>query len=229
MAGLILALDCALDRLTVLLADEGGEPVAEIERGPGAWRGETVVEELRALRARAGFDWRDLEALAVCVGPGSFTGVRTAVAVARGLALAAGLPVHPVSTLEGLAAAAGGDDRRPLVAVMRGRRGEFHFQPFDPGAAATAPPASLPAQELALRLDPGIRVVGFALDELRRVTSPGIAWIELRPEARTVLAAVRARRARGEAPQPGFAVRPLYLRAPDANPLAGRPLVAAMA
>lgn len=229
MGGLILALDCVRDRLTVALAREEGGPIAEIARGPGTWRGETVIEELCAFRERTGFDWRDLEALAVCVGPGSFTGVRTAVAAARGLALASGLAVHPVSVLEGLAAKAQRADGRPVMAVVRGRRGEFYAQPFDPDAMATAPPAALPPQELAVRLEPGSRVVGPELDELRDAAGDGIEWVEIRPGARTVLAAAFARRARGEAPQPGFSVRPLYLRAPDANPLAGRPLVAAMA
>lgn len=115
---LILAFDTATDVATSALVDDGevlGERVS---------RAVTVLEDLDALLRQAGAHTRDLDALAVGVGPGSFTGVRMGLATARGLALGLELPVAGVSTLAALAAGAPGatpviDARRREVFVLR--------------------------------------------------------------------------------------------------------------
>ncbi len=79
--------------------------------------------------------------IAVNHGPGSFTGLRSAVAAARGLALAAGLPVLAVGSLEALAAAVPSYASGTLVAAMDARRGQVYAQAFDhrrPAAVRTA-------------------------------------------------------------------------------------------
>ncbi len=67
---------------------------------------------------------QQLEGVAVTRGPGSFTGLRIGMAVAKGLALAHGLPLIGVSTLD-VVAAAQGHDRRPLCAVLEAGRGRI--------------------------------------------------------------------------------------------------------
>ncbi|MFP4360599.1 MAG: tRNA (adenosine(37)-N6)-threonylcarbamoyltransferase complex dimerization subunit type 1 TsaB, partial [Alphaproteobacteria bacterium] len=88
----LLALDCSGDRRSVALA-AGGAVVAA--RGEAGARGhaERLVPLLEETRAEAGWTWSSLDQLAVAVGPGSFTGVRIAVAAARALALALDRPV----------------------------------------------------------------------------------------------------------------------------------------
>ena len=71
---------------------------------------------------RAGLGWDDLEAIAVGVGPGAFTGLRIGVTTARALAHAAGLPLRPVSSLAALAAGIDADER---LAVIDAKRGEL--------------------------------------------------------------------------------------------------------
>src|SRR3989454_1277192 len=116
---LILAFDTATDVATSALVSDG-----EV-LGERTSRAVTVLEDVDALLRQAGAHTRELEGLAVGVGPGSFTGVRIGLATARGLAFALGVPVAGVSTLDALAAGAPGavpivDARRHEVFVLQG-------------------------------------------------------------------------------------------------------------
>ena len=111
---LILAFDTATDRATSALVADGevlGERVS---------RASTVLEAIDALLRQAGAHASDLEALAVGLGPGSFTSTRIGLAAARGLALGLDLPVAGVSTLAALEAGAPG-----AVAVIDAKRSEI--------------------------------------------------------------------------------------------------------
>jgi tRNA threonylcarbamoyladenosine biosynthesis protein TsaB len=76
-----------------------------------------VLEDVDALLREAGVGARELDALAVGIGPGSFTGVRMGLAAARGLALSLDIPVAGVPTLAALAA--GAPDAVPLIDAKR--------------------------------------------------------------------------------------------------------------
>lgn len=95
---------------------------------------ERLVPMLEEVLAEGGIGWRDLAALAVCTGPGNFTGVRIAVAAARGLALGLGVPAIGVTVFE--ARAAGLD--WPVTVVEDARRGEIYVQRFPGGTAHLA-------------------------------------------------------------------------------------------
>src|SRR5262249_2772028 len=101
-AMLILAFDTATDVAASALVDDG-----EV-LGERTSRAVTLLEDVDALLRQAGTQTRDIDALAVGIGPGSFTGVRIGLATARGLALALGIPVAGVSTLDALEAGAPG-------------------------------------------------------------------------------------------------------------------------
>lgn len=88
---------------------------------------ERLIPMLEELLASAGLTWPDLDALAVGTGPGNFTGVRIAVAAARGLSLSLGVPAIGVTTLEARAYGL----PRPLAVVEDARRGEIYLQEFD--------------------------------------------------------------------------------------------------
>ena len=114
---LILAFDTATDVATSALVDDG-----EV-LGERASRAVTLLEDVDALLRQGGARPRDLDALVVGTGPGSFTGVRIGLAAARGLALSLDLPVAGVSTLDALAEGAPGalpviDARRREVFVL---------------------------------------------------------------------------------------------------------------
>jgi tRNA threonylcarbamoyl adenosine modification protein YeaZ len=119
---LILAFDTATDVATSALVDDG-EVLAE-----RASRALTLLEDVDALLRQGGAHPRDLDALAVGTGPGSFTGVRIGLAVARGLALSLELEGAGVSTLDALSAGAPGAlpvidaRRREVFSVVDGER-----------------------------------------------------------------------------------------------------------
>src|SRR4051812_30240035 len=99
---LTLAFDTATQVATSALVDDG-----EL-LGERSSRAQTLLEDVDALLRQAGAHPRDVDVLAVGIGPGSFTGVRIGLAVARGLALALDVGGAGVSTLDALAAGATG-------------------------------------------------------------------------------------------------------------------------
>ena len=83
-----------------------------------------------ALLAEAGVAKSQLDAVAVGRGPGAFTGVRLAIALAQGIALALDRPVVPVSTLAALAARAPGSGPAQILAAIDARMGEVYSAAF---------------------------------------------------------------------------------------------------
>ena len=117
---LILAFDTATDVATSALVEDG-EVLGERTSRP-----QSLLAEIDALLTAAGRDPSDLAAIVVGTGPGSFTGTRIGLSVARGLALALDLPVAGVSTLDALSTVTSG-----AFAVVDARRGEvFVHGPF---------------------------------------------------------------------------------------------------
>ncbi len=104
-----LALDTSTDVLSLGLGESIDLPVAGALQPPaqtwlhtgagGSQSSATLIPEAMRLLRLAGWSLQQLDAIVVGIGPGSFTGLRTACAVAQGLALGANLPVLPVSTL----------------------------------------------------------------------------------------------------------------------------------
>ena len=140
---LTLAFDTATDVATSALVDDG-----EV-LGERTSRAQTLLEDIDALLRQGGAHPRDLDALALGIGPGSFTGVRIGLAVARGLALALDLRGAGVSTLNALAAGAPG-----ALPVIDARRREVFT------IAGGVPTVLAPVE---LELDPGTVCVGGRL------------------------------------------------------------------
>jgi tRNA threonylcarbamoyl adenosine modification protein YeaZ len=189
---LILAFDTATDVATSALVGDG-----EV-LGERTSRAVTLLEDVDALLRQAGTHTRDVEALAVGIGPGSFTGVRIGLSTARGLALALDIPVAGISTLAALAAGAPG-----AVPVIDARRREV----FVPGRVLA------PGE---LDVEPGRTYVGSGAVRYRDLLEA--AGAEIPPdgdERHLPRARFHAQLARGFGP--AEQVEPLYLRLPDAD------------
>ena len=195
---LVLAFDTATALAASALVDDG-ELLGE------RWsRAVTLLEDVDALLRQAGARPSDLGGLAVGIGPGSFTGTRIGLSVARGLALALDLPAAGVSTLAALGAGA-----PEAVAVVDARRGEV----FVTGPGGTAPLALAPAD---LPLAPGAVCVGDGAVRYAGVlASKGLFVPSEEDERHRVRARFHAALARdfGAAD----ALQPLYVRVPDAE------------
>jgi tRNA threonylcarbamoyladenosine biosynthesis protein TsaB len=171
---------------------------------------------------RAGVDWSELDAIAVGVGPGSFTGLRIGIATARALAVASRLRLRPVSSLAALAR--GIEETEPGSAVLPlidAKRGEVFAAAYDGGKELWGPFAA-PPETLAERVreaEFAPLAAGDGSIRFRRVLET--AGIRVAPEcsgAHVVRALHVCRLAAATPGEPPEAVLPEYLRAPDAKP-----------
>jgi len=194
----------------LLAGDQAWEhepPVRRLHEPPG--HASELMPAIARLLEDAGARWHDVAAVAVGVGPGTFTGLRIGVTTARSLAHALGLAVHPVSSLAALAA--GIDDERPLP-VIDARRGEVY------AAFAGEPPFVSRPEGLGERFR-GALAAGDGSIRFREILES--AGIRVAPDdSRThVVRALHVCRLASAVPAtPPEAVVPCYLRAPDATP-----------
>jgi tRNA threonylcarbamoyl adenosine modification protein YeaZ len=103
----------------------------------GRGQAERLMQLLDDVMAEAGCGWADLDAIGVGIGPGNFTGIRIAVATARGLAMALGVPAIGVSSFEILREGAPASGR--VLVSLEAPRGLAYVQSFDGDAPAGAP------------------------------------------------------------------------------------------
>jgi tRNA threonylcarbamoyladenosine biosynthesis protein TsaB len=193
---LTLAFDTAPPGAPRARADDGevlGERVS---------RAQTLLEDVDALLRQGGAHPRDLDALAIGVGPGSFTGVRIGLAAARGLALSLDLRGAGVSTLDALGAGAPG-----AVPVIDARRREV-FTLVD-GEPAVLAPAELELPAGTVCVGDGARRYRVLLEERGAVVPPDDDERHL-ARARFHVQLVREL-------VPVEQIEPLYLRVPDAE------------
>ena len=182
--------------------------------GPGgAQASATLIPQAMALLGQAGTTLKELDAVAFGAGPGSFTGLRTACAVAQGLAFGAGVPVLPVDTLMAVA-----EDARhahgvtQVQVVLDARMDEVytaawshdgtHWQAH--GRAALSAPQDVPMQ-------PGWALAGNAFAAYGERLPPAAARVDALPTAAALLRLAPALLAAGHA-VPADQALPRYIR-----------------
>lgn len=166
----VLALETSTLAGGVALVDGEGL-VAEYVLDVSVTHSERLLAAVDRVLADARWAPRDLEGLAVSIGPGSFTGLRIGVSTAKGLALALGLPIAAVPTLDAMAAAV------PWAAlvvcpVLEARRDEVYaslYRRDGEGLRREWEYLALPPAQLAARLAEPTLLIG---DGAARVDSP---------------------------------------------------------
>jgi tRNA threonylcarbamoyladenosine biosynthesis protein TsaB len=222
---LVLAVDTAGPDCAVALVrseTDGVELLARVSESLGRGHAERLMPMIESVLSQAGHGFDDLDRVAVTLGPGSFTGVRVAIAAARGLALALDIPAVGVGTLDALAfPILCAESSGTAVAVLDAKRGELFALVRDIATRATLLTAqALSADTLAARLgaasEPLILTGSGApiLAALLTGRDVRIAGTAASPEIADVARLGRQAEASGSP-------APLYLRGADAKPQRG--------
>lgn len=217
----ILAIESATAASSVALG-EGSEVVAAARRVDRRGHLGFLVPALEFCFAQAGWRPADVDVVAVDVGPGLFSGIRTGLATAQAVAAAVGARLVPVSSLDAVALRAATGHRR-IWSVIDARRGEVAVGAYRPvpGGVLRDGPTELVSPDAfrgMLESDPSdVLVVGDwgALPEGTLLGLHGVKTGRPRyPAADAVLQIARGRAERGDFPHPDE-VRPRYLREAD--------------
>lgn len=213
----VLLLDTAMPSGVVALARDE-EILSEEALGESRQHGEKLSGAIENVLAGAQVRMSELDGIAVGVGPGSFVGVRVAMATAKGLALALDVPLFGVSTLAAVAGGCAVEQGQRLLVAIDARRGEAYAQAFEGAERNWAPQSKVqacPPDELRVLLEGQDRVVGNASFLLPELALPNQEVSG--PSGLGLMAALRARTAAGPLSNELVSLVPAYVRAPDAK------------
>ena len=240
---LVLALDTTTRGGSVAVARDGR--VLDLLTGdPGRPHAERMPADLVRSLERAGASLAEVDVFAVAVGPGSFTGLRIGIAAIQGCAFATGRPVVGVSALEALALAVAGGSQAPVRRLgvwIDAQRHEVFSALYDlRGAGASAAletvegpavgdPAATAGRWHSLLGAAWCPIVGDGAVRYRQSLADAagapVPVIDPPPLAATIALVAEQRARAGESTLP-HAIRPLYVRRPDAELARDRRLAA---
>jgi tRNA threonylcarbamoyl adenosine modification protein YeaZ len=213
----ILAFDTTLGACSAAVFDATAQRLLAhsfrpLERG----HAEALVGMVRAVLDESGVALSHIERIAVTIGPGTFTGVRIGLALARGLKLALGTPVCGLTSLEAIRLnVTDNPERRAIAALIDARRGEFYCAAWSAEGAAVVEPCAVRHDDAAHLVPAGSLIVGTGAERFMELAGEAVgarraAVPDLPDAARIAEAASRLT----PAPEPP---QPLYLRPPGAQ------------
>lgn len=215
----ILALDTS-SAVAVALVSDAGDTLAAASSAEQRHHAELLAPMLTAVLAEAGVDRSELTAVVAGTGPAPFTGLRVGLVTARTLALALGVPVWGVPSLDALAAraASAAAPGTRVVAVSDARRREVYWASYEVTEGGLGriegPDIAAPGDLRASGRLAGALVVGrgalLHAEALGLADDPAV----LDPDPADLARLAVARAAAGET----LPTEPLYLRRPDAEP-----------
>jgi tRNA threonylcarbamoyladenosine biosynthesis protein TsaB len=216
----VLAIDTALGACSAAVLDtEYGGIIASESLPMTRGHAEALMPLIARLMDVSRLAFRHIDRVAVTTGPGSFTGLRVGIAAARGIALAADKLAVGLSTLSAYAAPhMAADATVPVVAAIDARHEHVYLQVFAPGGRALTAPRLAPLRE-AVRTAAATpsRIVGSAAQAIAAaLDAAGAASAAVDTSAAPDIAWVA--RMGAVVPEDQSPPKPLYLRAPDAQP-----------
>jgi tRNA threonylcarbamoyladenosine biosynthesis protein TsaB len=216
----ILAIDTSMDACSAAVYDAAADHVlAEVYEVPGRGHAEMLFAQIDQVASESGVPLSSVDRFAATIGPGTFTGVRIALATARGLALAAGKPLIGIGSLEAIAAGCRAPPGEFVAIAADARRDEVYVQAFD-GEVAVAEPIVLALGDASraftgIGRNRSILVAGSGaplLAEQLRAAGLAVRVLEQTwPRAQHVARLASKREPELKTPAP------FYLRAPDAK------------
>jgi len=227
----LLAFDTAANACSAAVWAEG-RVVAHLSETMERGHAERLVPLLQTLMANAAISFEELDAVAVTVGPGSFTGIRIGLATAKSLALAAQLKLYGISTFDVQATLIEADvwEKGPVLISLETKRDDFYVQLYGLNGEPLQAPAAVASADLArfiLDAVPEKSHLTLAGDGARRsreflASETNLHLSEMageQPDARHLAALADSLRMSGQQPEP---VEPFYLRPPDVRRPADR-------
>lgn len=194
--GTLLAIDTSTSSLKLALSF-GEDRLVMSEEAVDRSHGRVLMRKLENLFDSAGASRRDLEGIVVASGPGSFTGLRIALAVAKGMAVALNIPVVGVSLYE-VAAYVLRNHTGPVLVVMQVRRGEYLVATVSSGTVDLLEVVAVPEEQLAAYIG-AQAVTSIGLNVSRLMAEAEIAVPQLEVSPADLLLVGRQKLARGEA------------------------------
>jgi tRNA threonylcarbamoyl adenosine modification protein YeaZ len=205
---LVLALDTCFGSCSAALYD-GVRVVASHRQFMERGHAEALPPIVDGLLREARLSMRAVTAIAVTIGPGTFTGLRIGLAFAQGLAVPHGLKIIPITSLQAVAAPLLHKGRRIVVCHRAGASGLFYVQKFDEGGEMLTAPALLQPEHIAV--DPDEVLIGTGASSLTHQAHRA-------PEFDLPNAAQFAAFAASMPASEAHTVQPLYMREADAKP-----------
>ncbi|MTI44677.1 tRNA threonylcarbamoyladenosine biosynthesis protein TsaB [Roseibium hamelinense] len=216
----VLALDTSLANCAAAVLDDGTEAACLVIRQEEIGRGhaEHLMVMIGDVMAEASTAFTDLDRIVVTTGPGSFTGLRVGLSVARGFGLVLGKPVVGITTLAAIARSAAVANPANLASIfvaLPGKGAEVYGQLFDADAAPSGEPAVWRLDNLLDSLPSNVRLAGAAAADVGLACGLGPQAIILERAYPDIAEVARL----GILAEPNeAAAAPLYLRPPDATP-----------
>jgi tRNA threonylcarbamoyladenosine biosynthesis protein TsaB len=217
----VLAIDTALEACSAAVLDTARGMLASESLPMAKGHAEALMPLVARVMADAESDFTAIDRLAVTTGPGSFTGLRVGISAARGIALAAAKPAFGFTTLAAFAAPLiSQDDTVPVVVAVDARHGHVYLQVFGAGGRTLVAPRIASIAEAIRAAGTGpTRITGNAARILAAAWGAELPPPVLVAQHHAADIAWVARLGAAAQGNPG-APRPLYLRAPDAQPQA---------